>query len=433
MNLTVGERKIIFLSSVGGILEFYDFIIYVIFSQIIGKIFFPSADKFASLMSVYAIFAIGYLVRPLGGIVFSHFGDKYGRKVTFVVSVMMMAIPTFCIGLLPTYNQIGVFSSVLLILMRILQGLSVGGEIPGALTFVSEHINPKFKGIACGIIFASLNIGILLGAIVNLALMNMLSEQQILSYGWRIPFLFGGLLGIVSFYIRKQMTESPAFAQFKKEASASRIPLFDACKNYWPQLLQGTGITIIGAVVINLLFLFMPTYLSSMLNYTQLEASRINTINLFIYTFLLIAMCWIGNKVGYKKVLALGSLGFLFLGHFIFSNLIEQTSHSLFLSMSLIIILSSIIVVFATIVVDLFPTHVRYTGIAITYNIAYAFFGGLTSLIATYLIKTTGNLTSPSFYLIFCAGLCLISVLSIGWTQKKCPLKMAEASNQVVG
>ncbi len=413
MSFNKQERKILFLSSVGGILEFYDFIIYVIFSQILGKIFFPSADKFASLMSVYAIFAIGYLVRPLGGIVFSHFGDKYGRKVTFIVSVMMMAIPTFCIGLLPTYSQIGITASLLLILMRILQGLSVGGEIPGALTFVSEHMNSKYKSLACGIIFASLNIGILLGALVNLVLISSLSDAQMLTYGWRIPFLFGGVLGIISFFIRKQMSESPSFAKLKQEAKTAKVPFFEACQKYWPQLLQGTGITILGAVVINMLFLFMPTYLSSFLGYSVLQAAQINTTNLLIYSSLLIVMCWIGDKFGREKTLMIGSLGFIVFGYFIFANLIAQTAAALLLSMMLIIVLSSVVMVYTSLLVDLFPVHIRYTGVAIAYNTAFAFFGGLTSLFSTYLIKTTGSLVSPSYYLIFCAVLCFVSVLSI--------------------
>lgn len=413
MSLTRQEKKVIVLSSVGGILEFYDFIIYVIFSQIISKIFFPSTDKFASLMSVYAVFAIGYLVRPLGGIFFSHFGDKYGRKVTFIVSVMMMAIPTFCIGLLPTYSQLGVTASILLIIMRIFQGLSVGGEIPGALTFVSEHINSKYKAIACGIIFASLNIGILLGSSVNLALIQIFNEEQMLSYGWRIPFLFGGVLGVVSFFIRKQMTESPEFAEMKKEKSNSGVPFFEACKYHWVEILQATGMTILGAVVINLLFLFMPTYLSSILNYTQLEASRINTINLLIYTLLLILMCWIADRVGSKKVLLFGSLGFVIFGYSIFTNLVLNTPNSHIYSIFMIVVLSSSIGVFASVAVDLFPTAVRYTGMAISYNVAYAFFGGLTSLFSTYLIKSTGNVVSPSFYLVACSAICFVATISL--------------------
>lgn len=268
-KLKPNEQKIIFLASLGGALEFYDFVIYVIFAPLLSQIFFPEADKLASLMSVYAVFAIGYLVRPLGGVVFSHFGDKYGRKKTFIFSVFLMAVPTLLIGLLPTYQHIGIYASILLILLRLLQGLSIGGEIPGAITFTCEHVNPRSRGLACGVIFCFLNLGIFLGAIISLILTSLLSKEQLVTFGWRIPFIFGGLLGGFSFYIRKQMTESPLFIAFKNQAESTQVPFIKAITHYWPNILQGVGLTCLGAVVINLLFLYMPTYLSTFLLYSN--------------------------------------------------------------------------------------------------------------------------------------------------------------------
>lgn len=267
--------------------------------------------------------------------------------------------------------------------------------------------------MACGIIFACLNFGICLGAFVNLILTQILSDSQMLSFGWRLPFLFGGILGIVSFYIRKQLTESPAFLEFKNTASAARIPFIEAIRFHWRKILQGTGLTILGAVVINLLFLYMPTYLSSILTYPKQQANFFNTINLFIYSSLLIVFCIIGDKIGRTKVLLIGSLGFVCLSYFIFSLLLQQTTFALIASMSIIAILSSAIMIYPSILVELFPIHIRYTGIAISYNIAFAFFGGLTPLIATYLVKSFSNNIAPSFYLIFCAALCLIATKTI--------------------
>lgn len=413
VKLTPHERKIIFLSSLGGALEFYDFIIYVIFAQILSQVFFPKSDNLATLMSVYAIFAIGYLVRPLGGLIFSHFGDKYGRKKTFIASVMMMAVPTFLIGLLPTYEQVGIWASFLLITMRIFQGLSVGGEIPGALTFTCEHVDPKQIGIACGIIFASLNFGICLGALVNLILNSILSESQLLTFGWRIPFLFGGVLGIVSFYIRKQMSESPLFIAYKEQQNAQRIPFIEAITNHWRKILQGVGVTILGAVVINLFFLFMPTYLSSILAYPKQQVHLYNTLNLICYSCLIICVCWIGDKIGRTKVLLVGAICLVLSSYFIYSVLAQQNTNSLIFAMFLIAISSSAVMIFSSILVELFPLSIRYTGIAISYNIAYAFFGGLTPLIATYLIKSSGSVLAPSFYLTFCALICVIATFSI--------------------
>lgn len=412
-KLTKHERKIIFLASLGGALEFYDFVIYVIFAPIISQIFFPETDKLASLMSVYAIFAIGYLVRPLGGIVFSHFGDKYGRKKTFIFSVVLMAVPTLLIGLLPTYQHIGISASILLILMRLLQGLSIGGEIPGALTFTCEHVDPRSRSLACGIIFACLNAGILLGASISLILNQLLDNSQLLSYGWRIPFIFGGLLGGFSFYIRKQMTESPLFVAFQNKAESSRIPFVEAITQYWHKILQGVALTCLGAVVINLLFLYMPTYLSTILAYPLQQATLFNTINLMFYSSLLVVICWLADKYGRKSILLAGASGFLALSYFIFQILSQQTTLSLISSLFLIAILSSFVMVYPSLLVELFPTSIRYTGIAISYNLAFAFFGGLTPLVATYLIKSSNNVLAPSFYLILASLFCAVAVITI--------------------
>lgn len=412
-KLKPNERKIILLASLGGALEFYDFVIYVIFAPIISQIFFPKTDRIASLMSVYAVFAIGYLVRPFGGIVFSHFGDKYGRKKTFIFSVILMAVPTALIGLLPTYQHIGVWASVLLILLRLLQGLSIGGEIPGAITFTCEHVNPRSRALACGVIFGCLNFGIFLGAMISLILTNQLSNEQLLAYGWRIPFVFGGLLGVFSFYIRKQMTESPLFISFKNNAEQSPIPFVEAITLYWRKILQGIGITCLGAVVINLLFLYMPTYLSTILAYPKQQATLFNTLNLAFYSGLLVFFCWCADRVGRKAVLLTGAIGFVLFSYILFVTLSVQTTASLIGALSILAILSSSIMVYPSVLVELFPTSIRYTGIAISYNLAFAFFGGLTPLIATYLIESLDNVLAPSFYLMFSALLCAVAVFSI--------------------
>ncbi len=413
LKLRPNERKIIFLASLGGALEFYDFVIYVIFAPIISQVFFPETDKFASLMSVYAVFAIGYLIRPLGGVAFSHFGDKYGRKKTFIFSVILMAVPTVLIGLLPTYQQMGILSSILMIFLRLLQGLSIGGEIPGALTFTCEHVNPRSRGLACGVIFSCLNLGIFLGAMISLILMNQLSNAQLLSFGWRIPFIFGGLLGVFSFYIRKQLAESPLFLAFKNTTENTRMPFVEAITLYWRNILQGIGLTCLGSVMINLLFLYMPTYLSTILTYPKQQATLFNTINLGFYSLLLVFFCWCGDRLGRKLVLLVGVVGFIALSYILFITLSRQTTLSLITALSVFAILSSSIMVYPSLLVELFPVSIRYTGIAISYNLAFAFFGGLTPFIVTYLIESFNNNLAPGFYLTLSAILCFIAALTI--------------------
>jgi len=410
-KLNSQELKIIFLSSIGGALEFYDFVIYIVFAPIISQVFFPKTDKFASLMGIYAIFAIGYFIRPLGGIIFSHFGDKYGRKKTFICSVMLMAVPTGLIGFLPTNYYAGTFATILLVILRLLQGLSIGGEIPGALSFTCEHIKSNSRGLACGIIFAFFNMGILIASLINLVLISLLSSEQLLLWGWRIPFIFGGILGIFSFYLRKMMTESPLFISMRGETNKIKIPLLETVYRYWPNLIRGILFTWLGAVVINLLYLYLPTYLTTILSYPASQVSLFNSINLIFYALLIVTINWLSDSVGRKLILFIGSFGFALLGYFLFAELSRQSTQHLIVVMGIISILSSCVTIYPCILAELFPTPIRYTGIAISYNIGFAVFGSVTPFVATYLIEATGNVLAPSYYLIISAVFCLIALI----------------------
>jgi MFS family permease len=197
--LQQNQRKALFLSSLGGILEFYDFIIYALLASFISKLFFPSGSAITSLLIAFSAYAVGYLARPLGGVIFGHFGDKYGRKKTFTISILIMALSTFIIGILPTYSHIGFIAPILLVLCRVAQGISVGGEIPGAVTYVGEIV-PEKKGLVTGVIFCFLIAGVALGFIVESVMLEIFDKQQMLSYGWRIPFILGGLFGIIAYY-----------------------------------------------------------------------------------------------------------------------------------------------------------------------------------------------------------------------------------------
>jgi len=419
LSKPVSHKKILFLSSVGGILEFYDFVVYIVFSQLIAENFFPNSDKLASLMSAYAIFALGYLVRPVGGIIFSHFGDKYGRKKTFIVSVLMMAIPTFCIGLLPTYQSIGIWASVLLLLLRIAQGISVGGEVPGALTFVSEHIPKRFSGFASGVILASLNLGTLFGFAVYICLLQLLTEQQMAAFGWRVPFLLGGTLGLLSFYLRKQMAETPAFIAMQKMDIKLKVPFLDAVKNYWPQIIQGVSVVISGAVSVNLLFLYMPSYLATVLGYSNNSANISSLIGLFFYSIFMVIAGVLTDKFGCKRFLLCGALGLIIFSYPLFIGLVSKNMTILVASAILTVFLASFTMTFSSILTNLYPSKIRYTGIAVSYNIAFAFFGGLTAFISTFIIQKTGVVIAPSYYLIFASLLTVIGVVSLIFTEQK--------------
>lgn len=416
-SLNKQNKKIIFLASLGGALEFYDFIIYVFFAREISQLFFPQSNYTVSLMAAFSVFAIGYLIRPLGGLFFSHFGDKYGRKKTFVVTLILMAVPTLLIGLIPTYQSIGFYASILLVLLRMMQGLSVGGEIPGALTFAAEHVPQNRRGLTCALIFCGINVGLILGSSISFLLFAIFSEQEILNWAWRLPFVFGGMLGMLSYYLRKQLSETPIFEHAKQQLSPSTqtsIPALIIFKNYRMEIFQGIALVWLDAVIVSLLILYLPTYLTSVLHYPDETVHALNTLMLILHSFVFVTLGYLSDYYGRKIFLIIGSLSFIFFGYGFFYLLAQQAMLNVIIVMSAIAVLSSCITgIYTSTVIELFPTNVRYTGMAIAYNVGFALFGGFTPIIATSLISFTGNIMSPSYYLILSAAVCLVASLTL--------------------
>lgn len=413
-NLSKKEKLVIFLSSLGGALEFYDFVIFVFFAGTLSQLFFPQQNHLTSLLEVFAVFAIGYLFRPLGGIIFSHFGDKYGRKKTFVSTLILMALPTLLIGLLPTNQMIGIWAGISLTILRIMQGLSLGGEIAGSMTFAAEHVNPKYRGLAGGIIFFGLNMGMALGSTVCTLLVALASHDQLLMWGWRIAFIFGGILGFVSYYLRKNMQETPAFIALQQQTVKSSLPLYTLLRNYWPKVLQGIALTCLHATIICLLFLYLPTYLTAILHYNKSVINLLNTLNIVFFSALIIIAGYISDFLGRRVVFLCGTLCLIILGYSLFYLLSLQQLNFVILAMITFSIFSCCVSgVCACTIVELFPTNVRYSGMAVAFNIGLAVFGGLAPIFATYLIKVTNNVISPSYYLIFCAIIALCGALPL--------------------
>lgn len=217
------DMKTLSLSALGGALEFYDFIVFVFFTAALSKLFFPpDVSDWVRQLQTYGIFAAGYLARPLGGIVMAHFGDLVGRKRMFTFSIFLMAVPTFAMGLLPTYADIGIAAPILLLLLRIVQGAAIGGEVPGAWVFVAEHVPARHVGFACGTLTAGLTVGILLGSLMATFINQAMSPQEVLDYGWRIAFLVGGVFGLLGVYLRRYLSETPVFEEMRQHKALAR-------------------------------------------------------------------------------------------------------------------------------------------------------------------------------------------------------------------
>lgn len=410
LNLSKNEKRVIFLSSLGGALEFYDFIIFVFFASTISQLFFPQKDNLTALLETFAVFAIGYLFRPLGGIIFSHFGDKYGRKKPFVSTLLLMALPTFLIGLLPTTQTIGIGAAICLTLLRITQGLSLGGEIPGSVTFAAEHANPLYRGITNGLVFFGLNMGMALGSVVCSLLILFLSPDHFILFGWRIAFIFGGVLGLISYYLRKNMTETPAFITTQKRSALHTLPFYHLFRNHWRTVIQGIALSCLHATIICLLFLYLPTYLTSILHYQKGIINLLNTANIVIFSSFLIGTGYLSDIVGRRIILLVGIAGLIIFSYGLFYLLsLQQLSYVIFVMLTFSIFSACVSGICACTIIELFPTSIRYSGMAFSFNIGLAFFGGLAPLVATYLIKITHNTLAPSYYLIFCSVLAIIA------------------------
>jgi MFS transporter, MHS family, proline/betaine transporter len=409
-RLTAGQWRMIILASLGGALEFYDFVAYGIFAQFIGHAFFPMTDPLVGLTLSFAVFAIGYLSRPVGGVVLSYFGDKYGRRRVFIVSVIVVSLSTIGMGLVPTYATWGITATLLMVFLRLIQGFCLGGELPGSITYVVETV-PKRAGLVCGIVFFCVNSGVLLAAIVNLGVHATLTGDDIAAYGWRIAFLFGGVIGLLSFWLRRKLEETPEFAQMKH--LAARHPLAELLREHWRPVLIGIATTAATAAFNGLLFAHMPAYLDKVLHYDPKRVAIGQNVGLAVVSVGILLCGWLGDKVPRRLLLGVGAALLLLLSYpFYFA----ATSHAIDVVLLLAmggLVASLVNGTFACVIADMFPTRVRFSGVALSFNVSFTIFSGTAPLIATWLIQRTGNLGAPAYFMAACAGLSLVASFAL--------------------
>ena len=413
MNIPQLQWRIILLTSLGGALELYDFVIFAFLAPVLGALFFPSKDPLTSILHVFIVFAIGYLARPIGGLLCGHLGDRYGRKKTLILTVMTMAVPTFLIGLLPTYAHIGVFATLLLCLLRIIQGLGIAGEVPGAIVFVTESLHTR-QGLATGIIFFGLNVGILTGALISTILTITLPEASLMSWGWRLPFLMGGLLGVVCYYLRKQIQETPLFQALILENKRSHRPLLEVLQHHSKAILQGFCLSAFGSAFFSLYF-YMPTYFTLLMNYPKNNIMIINTVSICIFACFALFFAMLSDYIPRRIIISIGCLLFLSMSvpiYYLFQGDINYTR--IIVGELIISTMAGLITgIFPYLLTEIFPTSIRYSGYALTYNLAFAIIGGLTPSILTFWIGHSHHLMAPAYYLMLLAGICLIAVFSM--------------------
>jgi MFS family permease len=398
-KLSASEIRTLALASAGGALEFYDFVIFVFFTSIIGKLFFAAGlPDWVRQAQTFGIFAAGYLARPIGGIVIAHFGDTYGRKRMFTFSVFLMAIPTLLIGLLPTYQSIGVAAPLLLLLMRVLQGAAIGGEAPGAWVFVAEHASSKRVGFAIGLLTSGLSFGILLGSLTAATLNRFFSPAQMMAGAWRIAFLTGGVFGFIVMWLRRWLHETPVFEAMRKQATLSRgLPLGIVLRSYGRSVALSIVSTWMLTAAIVVVVLLTPAIMPKLFG---LSPAGVQDANLAATAMLCVAVIVVGaatDRYGIRRV-AVPMLLFLMASTYLLYRG-AATSPSALLPLYMLagvgvggVVLTPIAMVRA------FPASVRFSGVSFSYNLAYALFGGVTPLLVAWLAHL--DRSGPALYVV---------------------------------
>lgn len=408
------DYKTLTLAALGGALEFYDFIIFVFFAAVVGELFFPAdIPEWLRQVQTFGIFAAGYLARPLGGIIMAHFGDLVGRKKMFTLSILLMAVPTLAIGLLPTYASVGLAAPILLLFMRILQGAAIGGEVPGAWVFVAEHVPARRIGIACGTLTAGLTVGILLGSVVATLINTQLTPQAIHHGGWRIPFLLGGVFGLVAMYLRRWLQETPIFLEMQqRKALAQELPIKSVVRKHKQAVVVSMLLTWLLSAGIVVVILMSPVWLQKQYGFAAaltLQANSIATIMLCIGCLL---AGFIVDRVGASNTFIVGSI-MLACSSWLFYHLAGTHPEQLFLLYGLVGLCVGVVGAVPYVMVRAFPAEVRFTGISFSYNVSYAIFGGLTPIAVTMLMGVSPM--APAWYVL------ALSLLGLGlgiWLRK---------------
>ena len=309
-SLSRSELKILSLSALGGVLEFYDFIIFVYFATSIGALFFPAnMPDWLRQLQTFGIFAAGYLVRPIGGIVMAHFGDTRGRKKMFTLSIFLMAIPTLAIGLMPTYADIGIYAPIILLLLRMMQGAAIGGEVPGAWVFVAEHVAPRYVSFACAVLTAGLTGGIFLGAIVAVLVNTFFTPEQILGGGWRAPFILGGVFGIIAVFLRQWLHETPVFKAMQQQLSRQELPLKVVLRAHRPAVVLTALMTWMLSAAIVTMILMTPTLLQTLFKVPARVALEANIFATLCLTVGCLVFGALAGKFNAGRVMLIGSIG----------------------------------------------------------------------------------------------------------------------------
>lgn len=393
-------RRVVGASFVGNLVEWFDYAVYGYLAVTIAGVFFPESSPTAGLLATFGVFALSFVIRPIGGVFWGQFGDKFGRRRALSLSILIMSAATFAIALLPGYAQIGLAAPVLLLLVRMVQGFSAAGEYAGAAAFLFEYAPKKRRGFYTSVVPASTAGGLLCGSLAVTLLTSTLSDEAMSSWGWRIPFLIAGPLGLIGRYIRVKLEDTPEFRALEHRESVAHSPLRETFGRNRRSILVACGVTCLNAVGFYMLLTYMPTYLSTELGMDETAAFVSTTIALTGYIASVFLMGRLSDVVGRARMMFAAGVLFALLAVPVFlllgvSGLVGVT----LVQLALGVLLTMNDGTLPSYLAELFPTHVRYSGFAFSFNTANALFGGTAPFVATALIQLSGTPVAPAWYL----------------------------------
>lgn len=392
------RRKVVASAALGQFVEWYDFVVYAYTASVIATLFFPAEDRVASLLATFGVYAVGFVMRPLGGIVFGHFGDKLGRRGVLAMVILLMGGSTFAIGLLPTYGQVGLLAPLLLVVCRLLQGLSAGGEAMGSNALVAEHAPDHRRGLWVGFTYSFANLPAVFAALLVLLLSSQMGGAY-QSWGWRIPFLLGGLLALIGLYIRFSVEESPAFRTTRSADRVSHAPILGVLRNHRRSLGFAFVMASLSGLGFYMLTGYFSTYLSEAVGLSSNDSLVSNSIALMVAFVAMPMGGLVSDRIGRRPTMIMGAglSALVAVPAFLLASsgsLATAAMGQSLLAAALGLFFGPVGIVF----LELFPTRNRYSGAAIGYNAAYLIFGGTAPLFCTYLVDATGSLLAPAIY-----------------------------------
>lgn len=415
-------NRVLIASLVGSSIEWFDYFLYgTVAALVFNQLFFVNEDPTVGLLLAYASFALSFFIRPFGGIIFSHIGDRIGRKKTLVLTLSLMGIATFGMGLLPTYQAIGIWAPILLVTLRLVQGLGIGGEWGGALLLAYEYAPEEKKGLFGSIPQMGVTIGMVLGTLA-LSIMTLLPEGSFMTWGWRVPFILSALLVVFGLWIRKGIDETPSFKEVQESGKTSKLPIADTLKYQWKEVLIAIGLKVVETAPFYIFGTFVVSYATTNLGFSRTATLNAVMVATIITTILIPIMGRWSDKIGRKPLYLYGTVAMAAYA-FPYFWMLQQGSVFLMVAATIIglgIIWAPITAVLGTLTSEIFPAEIRYTGISLGYQIGAAVAGGTAPLIATWLLSEFNNSYVPvAVYIIFTALVSLLAISAVGRKNSK--------------